>query len=336
MMLLKEQQMWSDDLEPCLDLEEQQDEMLRGKCFGGGKGGGSAPPAPTEQTVNQSNLPDYVEPYFTRLLQRTEAESNRGYTPYGEERIAGFAPETEQAFGGISDIYAGGTPQQLQDASQVVGDVSQYQAQQFPDNVSQYMNPYIENVLDVQQDRAMRRFNEQQLNRNTAAVQAGAFGGSRQAVADSMAQRDLNEQLARMEAEGLAGAYESGAQIFARDESARQSAEAMRLGAGQQLGQLGMMDQALGFERAQQMAGVGGMRQAQDQTGLDLAYQDFINQRDYPRQQLNFYSSILRGVPISAQSEITQYQVPPSPIQQFLGTGIAGLGAVRGLQDLFS
>ena len=44
------------------------------------KGGGGSS-APTEQKITQSDLPDYVEPYFTRLIQRGEAESLQPYTP---------------------------------------------------------------------------------------------------------------------------------------------------------------------------------------------------------------------------------------------------------------
>ena len=45
-------------------------------------GKGSAP-TETKQTVTQTNLPEYVRPYFERLLGRTEAESKREYEPYG-------------------------------------------------------------------------------------------------------------------------------------------------------------------------------------------------------------------------------------------------------------
>ena len=54
-------------------------------------GGGSAPaPAPTSSTVTQTNLPEYVEPFFTRLLERTEAESNARYVPFEQQRLAEF------------------------------------------------------------------------------------------------------------------------------------------------------------------------------------------------------------------------------------------------------
>ena len=48
----------------------------------GGRSGGSSS-APTEQTVYSTDLPEYVEPYFTRLLSRGEGESLQQYTPYG-------------------------------------------------------------------------------------------------------------------------------------------------------------------------------------------------------------------------------------------------------------
>ena len=75
-------------------------------------------PAPTETKVTQSNLPEYVQPYFERLLQRGEAESNQPYTPYGGERIAYFSPD-ELASQGMTRGYAqAGTPPEYQIASQ--------------------------------------------------------------------------------------------------------------------------------------------------------------------------------------------------------------------------
>jgi len=85
----------------------------------------------------------------------------------------------------------------------------------------------------------------------------------------------------------------------------------------------------MGFERADQLMRAGAMRQGQEQAGFDVAYQDFINQRDFPRQQLNFYSSILRGVPISAQSEVSSYQAPPNPYSQLMGMGLGAAGLYK-------
>lgn len=59
-----------------------------------GKGGGGAPPS--NQTVTQTNLPEYARPYFEDILKRGQAQSNEQYTPYQGERIAGMSPQ-EQA-----------------------------------------------------------------------------------------------------------------------------------------------------------------------------------------------------------------------------------------------
>ena len=81
-------------------------------------GRSSSAPAPTETRVTQTDLPEYVQPYFERLLKRGEAESNQPYTPYGGERIAYFSPDelTSQA---MTRGYAqSGTPLEFQLASQ--------------------------------------------------------------------------------------------------------------------------------------------------------------------------------------------------------------------------
>ena len=92
----------------------------------------------------------------------------------------------------------------------------------FDDRSAQkYMNPYLSNVLDRQQNRATDRFNEQRASRNQQAIKSGAFGGSRQAISDFTAQRDMNEQLQDIEAKALQSGYSDAQSQFERDRSAR-------------------------------------------------------------------------------------------------------------------
>ena len=81
------------------------------------KGGGSSSPTPQEVTTTTSNLPDYVEPYYKRLLQRGEADSLQGYTPYGGQRLEYFNPDelTSQAM--VRGFGTAGTPQEFTDAA---------------------------------------------------------------------------------------------------------------------------------------------------------------------------------------------------------------------------
>ena len=82
-------------------------------------GGGSSQPA--DQTVYSTDLPEYVEPYFKRLLQRGEAESLQGYTPYGGQRLSYFSPDELQSQAMVRGFAGAGTPQEFKDASTAYG-----------------------------------------------------------------------------------------------------------------------------------------------------------------------------------------------------------------------
>ena len=325
----------------------------------GGGGGGQQAPAPTSSTVTQTNLPEYAEPFFTRLLERTEAESNAPYIPFEQQRLAEFGPDTLAGFQGIRDIAGGPAPAEFGTASGalsgVAGQAPLEQQAQFGDVRSytdpgvsgQYINPYVQNVLDVQKARLNERFGEQRLEREAQAVGQGAFTNVRRDVQEQIAQRELNRQQNELEAQALAQAYESGANIFNLERSAGLQNRALntevfagnvqraieqnrsQIAAAEQLRAQGLAGEEVGFGRAKTLAGVGGAMDLQTQQGLDIGYADFINQRDFPRQQLNYYSGILRGVPVTPQQEITTYQAPPSQLSQLLGLGVGGLGLAK-------
>ncbi len=72
-------------------------------------GGGSS--APTTTTTNTSNLPEYAEPYFKRMMGRAEEESNKGYTPYGGQRLADVSGDTQTGYQQLRDTAAYGIPE---------------------------------------------------------------------------------------------------------------------------------------------------------------------------------------------------------------------------------
>ena len=324
-------------------------------------GGGGSQPQETTSTVNQSNLPEYAEPFFTRLLERTEEESNAPYQAYLGQRLAGFGSDTEAGFGAIRDQAQSGDPASFGAAESaltgIAGQDPLAQQGQFGDTANftdqgvaqQYMNPYISNVLDNQSQRLDQRFDEQRLGREAQAVQQGAFSNSRRGVQEGIAERERNLQQNEIEAQAYAQAYESGANIFGQDRAADLQNRALntevfagnqqrgieqnrnQIAAAEQLRQQGIAGDELAFGRAKSLAGVGGAYDTQAQQGLDIGYNDFVNQRDYPRNQLNFYSGILRGVPVSPQQETTTYEAPPSQLSQLLGLGVGGLGLAKAL-----
>ena len=300
--------------------------------------------APADQTVVQSNLPKYVRPYVERMLDRTEAESLREYEPFEGQRLAGEAQDTLESRQRARDIAgtpiagipaaqaatAAGTARALQGMG--------YEAEAFgPDAISSRMSPFMQQVVDVQKERAILDAQRQGAGRGAQAVQAGAFGGSRAAVQEALAGEALNRQLAEIQASGQQQAFEQAQQQLERDRAARADAERIGLGAGELAGQqarsladLGRLAREGDIESARLLEQVGRDITAREQAGLDLAYQDFVRQRDFPRENLQFLSSILRGVPITPSTETTTMQAY-NPIQQLLGTGISALGLYKGL-----
>lgn len=331
-----------------------------------GKGGGQ----PTDQTVTQTNLPKYAEPYVQRLFKRAESESQRAYEPYESPRLAGVDPTLEQGrtvaegvgpgITGLSDAQ-----QATQGAMQGSGGIAAMGPSQFNQfgfspagqytaaNVSQYMDPYMQNVVDVEKSRAQLDFDRAQAGRDAQAVQAGAFGGGRQAVTDALAQEELSRNMGEIQARGLSEAYGQGAQLFEADRAARMGVEqaqagelgrvegardASRLGFGQlglegygqqgqlagELAKLGGAERQAELEYADILQQIGGDRMGEEQQELDLAYQDFLRQQIYPQEQLQFFSDILRGN-IRGGTTTTQQFQQANPYKDLLGAGIAGL-----------
>ena len=309
-------------------------------------GKGSGPSQPSSQTVTQTNLPEYARPYFENLLQRTQAESYRDYTPYQGQRIAGFTPGQQAV---QSEVAGMQTPGQFQPATQMttaaglgslgagaqaMGAGQQYaQMATDPSQMQSYMSPYMQNVVDVQKQSAIRDAQKQQLGASLGAARQGTYGGARQLLAQTERERNLGSQLANIQAAGSQKAFEAAQQ--AQQFGANLGLQGIQTGLqglgqvgqmGAQLGQLGTQEQAANLQRLQAQAASAGEQRALDQQRMDMSYSDFLRQRDYPQEQLGFYSSILRGLPVQMGSTQTAYAQPPSMLQQVGGLGLSALG----------
>ena len=357
--------------------------------MGKGGGGGGSPP-PTHTTATQTNLPEYAEPYFTKLMKRAEVESEQPYTPYLGQRISGLAPEHEEAMTHVGEVARQGRGgAQILEASDILrreggyaptGVGYDYTAQgvgytpaaveerQFTDPgvASAYMNPYLENVLERQQAQ-MRADYEENIDPalRHKAVQAGAFGGSRGAIRRGTERARFEDRLATQAAQQRAAAYQQGQSAFMKDRERAQRAQALRAEAAktgaevglreeqlyqlsaQQRAQTALESERLGLAGAQQRAAVakplgamgeaetawrlkqgdvlrqiGDIRAADEQQRMDMAYADFLSQRDYPRSQLGYLGGILHGVPVSPTQETTVYKAQPPIPQQLMGFGL--------------
>jgi hypothetical protein len=96
--------------------------------------------------------------------------------------------------------------------------------------VQDYMSPYMQSVVDQQKSQAQLDFERQGASRAAQAVQAGAFGGSRQAVQESLAEEALGRQMGDIQARGSQAAFEQAAQQFGLDRAARMETERAQAG----------------------------------------------------------------------------------------------------------
>lgn len=323
---------------------------------------GRPPQSVTTEGQTVEGIPKWMSDYTQGLIARANAAAAEPYIPYGGPRVAGFSPEQQAAFGmteanmgaympyleGAAAGYGGG----LSRAANIGRAASPFVArgsQQWTDEgvADAYMSPYIGNVLDRQEALATRTLEEEFMPRLSGmfggAGQYGSRGGTGSMEDIAMrGGRDIQEGLEAQRLEALHGAYGQGADIFAGDQS--RSAEMARIvgaleeaGAASMyqgaegLGMLGSEAQRMGLTDAAAMEGIGAQQQGQTQRSMDLAYQDFLEQRNLPFDRLAFMNQIVRGLPMDTFTTRSDYGpadvYQPSPLSQIVGA----YGVYRGM-----
>ena len=318
-----------------------------------------ADPTSTQITQNQYGFAPDLEEYSLQMLDDaaglTDLQQNP-YMVYTGDRVAQFSPLQQMSYDNAALMQGSG---QLKDATATAGLASlgalntgytynPLSSKSFSDAgvASNAMNPYTQNVIDIQQREAQRQADIASTGRQADHVSKGAFGGSRSAIMDAEAARNLALQKGDIQAQGLNTAYSQGQQQFNAEQQARQNAAQLNAQQGQYgaglglqglqtaltgattLGNLGntQYNQNMGINQMQNQ--LGAQQQQQVQSGLNTEYQDFQNSQNYPYKQIGFMSDILRGAPTTnAGSTMYNYQAPPSLMSQIGGLGAAGLGA---------
>ena len=137
---------------------------------------------------------------------------------------------------------------------------------------SEYMSPYIRNVLDVQKREAGTDARKAQLAQDLGAARQGTYGGARQLLATTERERALGQQMGDIEARGLQAAYESSQGQFERDRTAQMAAQQANLQAAlgvQELGTKTGLDAALANLSAAQQTNVQNMAAQLQTQGLN-------------------------------------------------------------------
>ena len=275
--------------------------------FGGGGGGGQAAPDTTTQFVREA--PGIEERKIELMDIARSAAEKPLYANVPDVRVAGLGALEQQGLGQAGTTGVGAPTTQA-------GIGSVLQAQAGP-NISQFYNPYQSYVLDEinrQADIAQNKLAGQ-------AVGAGAFGGGREGV-----------QRAEMERGRLASIGQAQQQGFQTALGAAQNQQQIGLQAGQQLGQLGVQQQAMSQADINQLMAAGGLQRQLTQQALDAERQSALQKATEPLQRVEFLSNVYAAGPKST-SGITAATAPTtSPLAQSLGTGLGAYATYQALQ----
>ena len=190
-----------------------------------------------------------------------------------------------------------------------------FQPQKFTAQAAQdYMNPYLQAALDPQIEEARRQAQITRLGDANRLTQAGAYGGSRQAIMESELNRSLGQNLANITGQGYQTAYDKAMQQFNTEQSAAQQAQ--------------NLTNQYGLQALQNQANLGAQERAIQAEGIAADIAQFEEERDFPYKQTQYQQSLLQGLPLAAQS---YSYAKPSQLSELLG----GSGGLMGLLQSF-
>lgn len=291
---------------------------------------GRVPPSVTSTVQGTESLPAWLQEIVRGTALNAIGVAQEPYRPSPVPQVAGFTPDQQQAFQRIRDFQGAYRPYFDQSAALVSGATSPFDRQQ----LAKYESPYIQGVANRSTELATRNLLQNVLpNINSTFTGSGQFGSSRHADFTNRAIRDATSELQG----NLAGIHQQGLNEAYNQYNLGRN---RLLQGATQFSDLGRNLQAAGYQDIGALSGAGETQQALNQQNLSTAYKDFIEQREYPKEQLNFLQSIIRGLPYNrttTSSSTAPYQggLGASPLSQILGgisTGV-GLGKLFGFAE---
>jgi len=276
----------------------------------------------TNFTGIESSLSPYAGPYVSEMLGRGQALASMPYQAYEGQLTAGPSALQTQAFQGLGGLgvpqasmagsftgssYVPPTAQEAVDGQYAgIGGYDMSSGAFTPASgqvVDQYMTPFLEGALQPQYDAARRQADIAQQGLQSRYGKAGAFGGSRQTIAETELERGLLDRMAGITGAGYQDAFEQAQNQFNTEQG-----YGLRALAAQQAG--------------------GAQQRAMDQEAVMADIAQFETERDDPFRKTQYMQSLLQGLPISTQSY--QYAAPTN-LQSFSG----GAGSILDLLERF-
>lgn len=286
------------------------------------------------QNFTGSNVQDYMNPYIDNVVNRTGTMAARQLSEklmpginqdfiragqYGSTRMMGEVGDavrdvndsmTEQ----IGTLYSQG----YRDAGQMFGQDAQRQAT-LAGTMGQLTNAEQSNLSQMGQ-AAGQLTNQGQANLAQIGATTGSLANQQQS---NLAQMGATAgSLTNQEGQNLANIGQIAGNL---DQAGINST----ITGGKALSDMALTGQTMDLKDSAALLNAGTAQQTLDQQNMDLAYKDFVEQRDYPQNQLNYVSNLVRGYTMP-QSTTTTSTVQPAATSASSGlasltSGAAGL-----------
>jgi len=301
------------------------------------------------ETVQGTTLPAFVAAGGKEIYEQARELAQSEFPQFTGERIATYGTGEDGTPNRLTarereglDLLANNTGFEniLTDAENMAGTLGQgftgmddFNA----DTVNQYMDTFqtsIDPAIEqLERERQLRQ------NQNRAdAIRSGAFGGSRLGVREAMTDAEISRAGADLRRQAGRDALTFASNRFDADRANRradfETDEASRLRATETLSALAPLSQALTEQRAGGLLTAGEAERQLDQQSLDLAYQDFLAQKQFPFEMINFALGALQGIPYET---LTRQQVSGNQFLQqpsIYGQTIGGLGSLAALYKI--
>jgi hypothetical protein len=248
--------------------------------------------------------------YMSNMLGKTQALTESPYQQYMGPLSAGASGLQNQVFTGLQNTtFPGNLGQSFSSQGAYAAPTMGASGTTPPASTtpgqsqgiaSQYMNPYLQGVLDPQLAELRRQNEITNMGTNAKMAQAGAFGGGRQAILNAENNRNLMQEMNKTVGQGYASAYDKGQQQF-------------------------NVEQAQGRSLADLMAQQGNVQRGIEAEGMAADKSAFEAARENPYKMLQFQQSMLQGMPVSA----TSYNIAqPTKLQEIMAGAAGGAKAV--------
>lgn len=257
-----------------------------------------------------SQLTGSSQKTYDQLSGQISSLLGGAYKPYTGDLSADRNPMQDQAAQAIGGLMSF-TPQQVS-------------AQSFTDaDLAAYTNPELENVLARSMAGIERNRQLQQVSDNQSATMAGAFGGSRHGVADSLTNEAYGRLAADTEANLRSDAFNNAYNRWAADRAAQLQADQFNSGQAMQGAQFQLGAAGL-------LGDLGAQDRQFEQMGLDRQYAEAMRQYEDQFKRAQGYLGLLGATPWQTTTTGTSVSKGGTPWAGILGTAAQVGGSLFG------